>query len=213
MNKGFFITFEGCEGCGKSTQSNLLYQYLKKKGLNVVHTREPGGTRAAESIRKVLLDPRNSITPLAELLLYEASRAQHAAEVILPALKAGSIVICDRFTDATLAYQGYARGLDLDTIQKLNRIATQGLVPDLTILLDIAVEEGLAKARGLKKGSFATGDRLEREDVSFHRKVRKGYLALARKEPKRIKIIKTASTIEKTQQKIRAAIDKVLSGR
>ncbi|MHB9155151.1 MAG: dTMP kinase [Endomicrobiales bacterium] len=215
MNKGLFITLEGCEGCGKTTQARLLSGYLTENGYAVVLTREPGGTRLAEAVRKVLLDPGNRISPLAELLLYEAGRAQHVEEVILPALRAGKVVVCDRFTDATLAYQGYARGLDLAVIKNLNGIAAQGLSPDLTVYLDINVKAGLRRAKTLKKDDFVPGggDRLERENLRFHRRVREGYRALAAREPKRIVTIPTAETIEKTQEQILAAVRKALSRR
>jgi len=210
MHKGLFITFEGPEGGGKSTHSALLGQYLQKMGFRVVRTREPGGTIVAEALRKLLLNPQNNIAPITELMLYEASRAQHVQEVLLPALKKGSVVICDRYTDATVAYQGYGRGLDLDTIKELNAIATGNLVPDMTIVLDIPVEKGLIKARELNKDSFTAGDRLERECISFHKKVRQGYLALARKEPSRIKVISTGKDIEETHKNVVAAVQKVL---
>lgn len=211
MKKGFFVTIEGCEGSGKSTQSVLLYDYFKKSKFSAVHTREPGGTVMAETIRKLLLNPKNRIAPLAELLLYEAARAQHIQEVILPSLKAGKIVICDRYTDATLAYQGYGRGINLETIKKLNDIATQNLTPDLTIYLDIPVQEGLIKARTLKKDSFVLGgDRLERESVSFHKRVRRGYLLLAKIDPKRIKVIRTQKTAKETHKKIVDVVEKLL---
>jgi dTMP kinase len=212
MKKGFFITFEGCEGCGKSTQAHRLFEHLKNIGHKTVITREPGGTRFAEGIRRILLDPANTIVPLAELLLYEAGRAQHADEFILPALKAGHIVICDRFIDATIAYQGYGRGLDIATIRKLNTIAAYGLVPDLTIYLDIPVTTGLARAKGIDKDSLAggTGDRIERESLPFHRRVRKGYLALAEKEQRRIKVIRTAATIDGTHQQVVAMVSAAL---
>ncbi len=198
VKKNFFITFEGCEGSGKSTQSLLFCTHLKRMGIAAVHTREPGGTGVAESIRKILLNPKNSIAPVTELFLYEASRAQHMHDIILPALSAGKIVVCDRFTDATIAYQGYARGLDIAIIRRLNAIATGNRAPDLTIYLDIAPAKGLLKAKAIKNG----GDRLDRETLSFHRKVRRGYLAAARGEPQRIRIIKTAETIEETQSLI-----------
>ncbi|MGA2090520.1 MAG: dTMP kinase [Endomicrobiales bacterium] len=198
MNKNLFITFEGCEGSGKSTQSLLFYEQLKHRGIAAVHTREPGGTYIAESIRKILLNPRNTIAPITELFLYEAARAQHMHDIILPALAAGKVVVCDRFTDATVAYQGYARGLDISIIGLLNKIATDNHVPDITIYLDIPPAKGLTKAKAVKNG----GDRLDRECLSFHKKVRQGYLMAARKEPKRIMVIKTAKTIQKTQEKI-----------
>jgi len=200
--KGFFITFEGGEGSGKSTQSRLLCDLLKAKGYKVIRTREPGGTKLSEAVRRILLDPDNKITPVAELFLYETARTQHIAEIVKPALEAGGIVVCDRFTDATIAYQGYARGLDVTVIRKLNRIATFGIEPDLTIYLDISPEKGLNKARGIKKDFVKPCDRLEGEGISFHRLVRKGYLALAKSEPRRIKVIRTADTIAKTHRHI-----------
>ncbi|HBU68779.1 MAG TPA: dTMP kinase [Elusimicrobia bacterium] len=208
--KGFFITFEGPEGGGKSTHCELLSRYLHGCGFSVVRTREPGGTKLAEDIRQVLLNPKNSITPLAELMLYEASRAQHTQELIIPALNNGKTVICDRYTDATLAYQGYGRKLDIPTIKKLNSIATCGISPDLTIVLDTPVERGLALARGIKKESFEASDRIERENFDFHRTVRAAYLKIAKLEPKRIKVVRTAETVEDTQDKIRQIVKKAL---
>jgi dTMP kinase len=198
MDRKLFVTFEGCEGSGKSTQSLLFYDHLKQLGIAAVHTREPGGTAIAESIRKILLDPRNWISPVTELFLYEAARAQHMHDIILPALAEGKVVVCDRFTDATEAYQGFARGLDIAVIRQLNKIATGNVVPDLTIYLDIPPARGLVKAKAIKNG----GDRLDREGLSFHKKVRQGYLAAARREPQRIIVIKTAKTIEETQAAI-----------
>lgn len=208
MNKkSFFITFEGPEGGGKSTHTMLLEKYLISEGYNVVLTREPGGTKLAEKIRKILLDPDNSITPLTELMLYEAARAQHVANIIVPALEKKMIVICDRYTDATIAYQGYGRKLDIATIRALNKIATLNIVPDLTILMDIPVKQGLDAAKGLNKETYISGDRLERESIEFHMKVRKGYLALAKDEPSRIKIV----TIKTTQQETSADIIKIVA--
>jgi dTMP kinase len=206
----FFITFEGPEGGGKSTHSILLEKYLLSKGFDVVHTREPGGTSLAEKIRKILLDPENSISPLTELMLYEAARAQHVTDVIVPALEKKKIVICDRYTDATIAYQGYGRKIDIDTIRALNAIATFNIVPDLTILMDIPVEKGLIKAKSLNKETYISGDRLERESLEFHTKVRNGYLALAKNEPDRIKIIKMKDTHEETSSEIINVVNKAL---
>src|SRR5271157_786725 len=149
IRKGLFITFEGIDGCGKSTQSKLLAGRLKRAGYKVVYTREPGGTRLAEKLRDILLHPANKISPLAELFLYEASRAEHVSKIILPAVRSKKIVVCDRFFDATVAYQGYGRGLDLNVIETLNRFASTGLTPDLTILLDISAREGLKRAKAL----------------------------------------------------------------
>lgn len=202
MKKGFFITFEGPEGSGKSTHCALLVKYLKSKGCDIVFTREPGGTKAAEAVRSILLNPANTISPIAELLLYEASRAQHISEIILPALKSGKIVICDRFTDATIAYQGYGRNIDINIIRQLNNIAAQEITPNLTILLDVPSAKGLKLARNINKGHGTSGDRLEREKLSFHRRVRKGYLLLAKNEPERIKLVRTRKTVESTRREI-----------
>ncbi|MDD5260105.1 MAG: dTMP kinase [bacterium] len=203
---GIFITLEGPDGSGKSTQALLLIKFLKKSGYQVLHTREPGGDRVAESIRRLLLSPYNKITPETELFLYWASRSQHVQQVINPALARGVIVICERFNDATLAYQGYGRGVDLKLIKKMNQLASGGLIPDLTFLLDIAPERGLKKvleAKGVK-------DRFELEKLSFHKRVRKGYLELANQEPQRIKKISGSGTIEHIQQQIRCIINKKL---
>jgi dTMP kinase len=207
MKRGIFITFEGCEGSGKSTQSRLLGEYLKKKGFKVVLTREPGGTALSENIRQVLLHTKQNVSPIAELMLFEAGRAQHVKEVILPSLKAGKIIICDRYTDATLAYQGFARGLDLRTIKQLNDIATGGVYPHLTIYIDIPAKKGLNKAKKLSKASY---DRLENEKISFHEKVRKGYLAVAKSDPKRVKIIKCQKNIEGTHNLVIKTVNKIL---
>ena len=183
MRRGHFVTFEGGDGCGKTTQSLLIVKKLKGLGFDVVHTREPGGTMVAEALRKILLNPENNIAPITELLLYEACRAQHTNELILPALKDGKFVICERYTDATVAYQGFGRGLDRKIISQLNSIATSGLVPDITILFDFDIGKGLSRANDRGK------DRLEKEDELFHRKVRSGYLWLAKKFPSRVRMI------------------------
>jgi dTMP kinase len=180
---GLFITFEGGEGCGKSTQSRLLLKKLEQQNIPVVLTHEPGGTALGDELRKVLKRRRSSfISPRAELFLLAASRVQLVAEIIRPALEEGKVVVCDRFTHSTLVYQGYGRGLDLTTLETVNNIATQDLKPDLTILLDISPEQGLARKRSLK-------DRFELEDLSFHRRVREGYLKIAAAEPDRWLVI------------------------
>lgn len=178
--KGLFIVFEGPDKSGKSTQARRLVDSLRARGRDVVHTREPGGTGVAEGIRKVLLDPALTIAPLAELFLYEASRAQHTSEKIRPALEEGKIVVCERFTMSTDAYQGEARGLGLKKTSTLNKIATGGLRPQLTILLDIPVEE--FEARDLQREL----DRLESESAAFRAKVRKGYLKAAKADPRAV---------------------------
>lgn len=213
MKRGRFITFEGGEGSGKSTQARLLAESLKKRHIPVVHTREPGGTSIAESVRKVLLNPASRIAPLTELLLYEAARAQHLAEVVVPALRAGRTVICERYTDATEAYQGYGRGLDLRAIKTLNAIATERLLPDLTFLLDVPVTRGLPAARGLAKRLSRRaprangGDRMERESAVFHGRVRRGYLRLARTNPRRIRVIPWGGSIEQVHARILREVD------
>lgn len=186
MAGGLFITFEGGEGSGKSTQIRLLKKALEKRGHPVIVTREPGGTRIADQIRSILLDRNNKeMIPLTELFLYEASRAQHVAEVIQPMLKKGKTVISDRYADATTVYQGYARGLPSGQIHLLNSIATQYLKPGLTILLDCPIRLGFGRLRKLHKKL----DRIEQEKRIFHEKIRRGYLKIAKKEPKRVKVI------------------------
>jgi dTMP kinase len=210
-NKGIFITIEGVEGSGKTTQSYLLKEYIEKLGREVLLTREPGGTIFAEAIRKILLNPKFAPAPLSELFLYEAARAQHMEEFVVPALKASKIVICDRFIDATVAYQGYGRKLNLKLINQLNKAATFGVLPQLTIYLDIDVEKGLSKAKKLDKESYGSdGDRIERESVLFHNNVRKGYLSQAKKYPKRIKVIKTQKKALATHKLIRKYLDVIL---
>lgn len=203
--KGKLITLEGTEGSGKSLQARLLSKYLKKLGFKVIITREPGNTRIGKSIRKLLLDPENAdLNYVTELFLYLADRAQHVKEVIEPYLKKGYIVICDRFIDATVAYQGYGRGLPLALINKLNRLAVRGIMPNLTIILDVPLRLGLKRAIG--KGPIG-GDRIEREKLQFHRDVRRGYMELAKKEPKRIKVIKGDGDIKSVQKKIQGLIE------
>ncbi len=202
MRKGVFITFEGPEGGGKSTHIQLLGAYLRARGRRVLLTREPGGTTLAAGIRKLLLDGTGDLSPMAELFLYEADRAQHVHEVLEPALRQGKIVLCDRYTDSTLAYQSFGRRLHRPTVKVLNAIASQGLQPDLTILLDVPVERGLKLAKKKKKHH----DRLERAGLAFHKRVRAGFLQLAKKEPKRFFVIKQQETIQKTQMLIRKAI-------
>ncbi|MFH1073970.1 MAG: dTMP kinase [Candidatus Firestonebacteria bacterium] len=205
-----FITFEGPEGSGKTTQIKLLVHYLKSRGISVVETREPGGSEIAEKIRELLLDPRNKkMAAPAELLLYLASRAQHIKDKIKPSLEKGKTVICDRFSDSTMAYQGYARGISKQLIQSMNNFATSGLKPDLTFYVDIDVDIGLRRAR--KRSGRK--DRLELEKTSFHNKVRRGYLALAEKEPGRIKIIRGNGTIEEISKQICFFTDKILKKR
>ena len=198
--KGKFITFEGSEGCGKSTQSEMLFGYLKSKGLKAIYLREPGGVKLSEKIRDILLDPKNKISPEAETLLYMAARAQVVEEVIKPALKAGRIVVCDRFLDSTIAYQGFGLGVDIKLIKSIGNFTTQGISPDLTIFLDLPVKSGLKHRHNCK-------DRIECRSVNYHLRVRNGYLRLARQEPRRIKIVKVQKDKFKTQGLIRKIVD------
>lgn len=185
MSPGYFITFEGGEGSGKSTQLATLADTLRSAGIDVVVTREPGGTPVGDRIREVLLDPSNAgMAPMAELLLYEASRAQIVAEVIEPAIARGAVVLCDRFADSSTAYQSFARGLPLDDVLALNALATRGRTPDLTLLFDIDPEMGLARA-----ATQGAADRLESEALAFHEAVRAGFLILAAREPARFVVI------------------------
>jgi dTMP kinase len=207
-----FITFEGVEGSGKTTQIQRLKRYLARKGISCKVTREPGGPPISEKIRKILLDPNHrKLTPFSELLLYEAARAQHINEVIKPLLKKGIIVLCDRFNDATLAYQGFGRKIDLSLIKKLNDLACQGIKPDLTFLLDCPSDLGLKRA--LQRNRISKNEkegRFEKEKIQFHHRVRKGYLAIAKKEPQRVKIIDTRVGVEKVFEKIREVVDEIL---
>jgi dTMP kinase len=209
-----FITFEGIEGCGKTTQLGLLAERLCRRGLDVLPTREPGGCPIADAIRNILLHPGNSaMVPRAELLLYAAARAQHVDEVILPALRQGKVVLCDRFTDATLVYQGYGRGLDTSLIADLNTLATEGLFPQLTLLLDMPAEDGLKRA--LRRNMTITTekeDRFERESIDFHRRVREGYLKLAGRE-KRFRVIDARGSRDKVAERVETAVDELLSQR
>lgn len=203
--KPVFITLEGIEGSGKTTQTSRLVAFMEEMGYECVVTREPGGTLIGKKIRAILLDPENAgLDPLAELLLYAADRAQHIRKVIKPALAEGKAVICDRFADATTVYQGFARGLDLDLIMRIHRIVLNELAPDLTLLFDVTAQTGLARARG----AIANGDRdhdesrFENEALAFHERVRNGYLKLARKEPDRFHIIDAGRNADEVTQQM-----------
>lgn len=200
--KGKLISFEGIEGTGKTTQARLLYQFLISKGYDVVLTEEPGSTKIGSKIRGILLSPdHQGMTSTTELLLYYADRAQHLNELIMPSIERGAIVITDRFTDSTYAYQGYGRGIKLNLIDSIDIIATERLRPDITILLDLEVETGLKRNRGINKT-----DRLELEDIEFHKRVRKGYLELAQKETQRIKVVDASLSIIEVQNIILSII-------
>lgn len=199
-----FISFEGTEGAGKSTQIKALAEYLRSKGHDVVETVEPGGTNIGYKIRELLLDPQNHMDPLAELLLYYSSRAQHVKEIIAPAINDGRVVITDRYTDSTVAYQGYARGIDLELIKKLNEIVVPEMKPSLTLMLDLDVEEGLRRNRAAQKE-----DRFELEAVEFHKRVRDGFHKIAQAEPERVKIVDASVSSEEVARKIIEIIEEV----
>jgi dTMP kinase len=210
MNGALFVTFEGIEGSGKSTHLRQLAGVLRDDGRDVVETREPGGTVLGQALRDLLLAPSTApLEPTAELLLYCADRAQHVAEVIRPALAAGRIVLCDRFSDSTIAYQGYGRGLDLDLVRTLDARARGGLEPDLTFVLDCTPEAGLARVH-TRSGA---GDRFEQEALAFHQAVRHGFHALAAAAPARYRVIDSTPPAAEVGARIRAEMLRALDGR
>lgn len=201
--KGKFITFEGLEGAGKSTQAERLYSSLLKAGYPVVKTREPGGTDLGDAIRSILADRVfSSMAPMTEALLFSAARYEHIDKLILPAVQEGKIIICDRFADATVAYQCFGRGLDLELINQVNLIATKGIKPDLTFFLDIEPEKGFLRVTKRIESLNMELDRIENEKSEFFLKVRQGYLYLAKKEPERFKVIKAEGEVEEIYRKI-----------
>ncbi len=209
-----FITLEGIEGSGKTTQMSHIARFLEGRGRTCVQTREPGGTGIGEKLRAILLDPAHRhLAPGAELLLYTADRVQHVQEVVAPALEAGRTVLCDRFFDATLVYQGYARGLDRHLVQTLHNLLLGGLKPDLTLLLDLDPEAGLRRAwRQLDSGSRGNGEsRFEKEALAFHRKVRAGYLDLAAGEPQRFAVVDAARSEAAVRETIFEILDRRLN--
>lgn len=209
MKKGIFISIEGGEGSGKTTQTEFIRRYLAGRGFDVLLTFEPGGTKVGKRIRRIILDPSSrGIDRICELFLYLADRAQHVRDVIEPALKKGQVVVSDRFTDATVAYQGFGRGISRQLIRILNTAAASGVKPDLTICLDLGPHEGLrrAKRKGIK-------DRIEDEGLSFHERVREGYLRSAGEEPSRIKIVKVVSPPSRVFGSIKKHIDSVIRRR
>ena len=200
-----FITFEGEEGSGKSSQAQALLIWLSSKQIPAILTHEPGGTELGEKISDLVKwAQETTISPMTELLLFNASRAQHVNDVIRPALKESKVVICDRFDDSTTAYQSYGRGLDLDMVKQVNNTATGGLRPNLTILLDISIEDGLARKSGEKL------DRFEQEDIDFHRKVREGYLKMADEEPERWLVINAMQSRKQISDSIRERVGTLL---
>ena len=204
-----FVTFEGVEGAGKSTQIALAEQWLIDKGHAVLTTRQPGGCSLGLELRRMLLDARNThIAPTAELFLYLADRAQHVAEVIRPALAQGTTVLCDRYHDSTVAYQGFGRGLDVEHLLALGQLATGGLAPDCTLLLDLPVDTGLARARGrnVATGAAQSEGRFEAEHLEFHQKVRHGFLALAAREPGRFLVVDATGTAQEVFERVRQGL-------
>jgi len=209
-----FITFEGPEGSGKTTQIQPLFADLQSRGYDVVLTREPGGTAIGDQIRRILLDPANQeMLPEAEILLFSASRAQLVGQVVRPALERGAIVICDRFADSTMAYQGYGRGLDLESLHRITQFATGGLMPDLTVYLDLDVEEGLRRKRVAGQQDSEAWNRLDQQAIDFYDRVQRGYLALASAEPDRWLVIDAARPTEVVQAEIRRRVGALLYNR
>ena len=201
---GVFISFEGIEGCGKSTQIQFLADTLRAHGREVVMTREPGGTALGQILRKLLLEPITPLAPGAEVLMMLADRAQHIQEVIAPALNANQLVLCDRFLDSTIAYQGYGRKIDLSLLAQLNTFACDGYVPALTFLLDVPVAEGLRRAQ--KRRGNETADHFEVESVAFHERVRDGFLSVARAEPHRVRVLYSTRPLDVVRQEIVAIV-------
>jgi dTMP kinase len=208
LTSGRFITFEGIEGSGKTTQIQMLSNHLEESGIDHLLTREPGGTPIGDQIRRLVLDPGNvDMTPICDLLLYAAARAQHIEQVIRPALGAGRLVLCDRFKDATFAYQGYGRGIRLDLIDALHDLETLALRPDLTLLFDIDASHALERARDRDSGRPHDETRFEQQDLEFHERVRSGYLELAQQEPGRFVVIDASGAIDEVHARVLAAIE------
>ncbi|MGC9360390.1 MAG: dTMP kinase [Anaerolineae bacterium] len=209
---GLFVTLEGPDGAGKTTQAALLTQALRSRGLIVTDTREPGGTRIGEQVRAILHDVRHAeMLPETEVLLFAASRAQHVGERIRPALKAGQVVVCDRYAESTLAYQGYGRGLDLDSLWQITRFATDDLRPDLVILLDLDVEQAMERRKRDEEAGGARRNRLDRLDGAFYERVRQGYHAMALEEPDRWLVLDATRPITEVHQTIWERVDYLLS--
>lgn len=213
--KARLVTFEGIEGCGKSTVAREALEALRRAGVDAVLAREPGGTALSESVRGILLDPaRRGMAPRAELMLYLAARAQLVEEIIRPALAAGRSVLCDRYLDASVAYQGYARGLGEALVRRFNAAIVGDAVPDRTFLLDLPVAEGLARgpARREREG-IAAPDRLEREDAAFHERVRQGYLRLARRERRRVVVVDASRPLDAVRGAVLGNLERLFSVR
>jgi dTMP kinase len=209
---GTFITFEGIDGSGKSTQLRMLANFLKEAGCDVLLTREPGGTPVGNRLRAALLDAQEEVDPLTELLVFAADRAQHVRRVLRPALESGQVVFSDRYADATAAYQGAGRGFSPELISEIIQLATEGLKPDLTLLFDLSVADSITRTRRLGDGT-QRGDRLDAEDAEFHTRVRVAYLRLAQAEPARIKVVETNQPLELTHERVKGIVIPFLSSR
>ena len=209
---GTFITFEGIDGSGKSTQLRLLANFLKETGCDALLTREPGGTPVGNRLRAALLDAQEEVDPLTELLVFAADRAQHVRRVLRPALKSGQVVFSDRYADATAAYQGAGRGFSPELISEIIELATEGLKPDLTLLFDLPVEASTTRTRRRANGKLQ-GDRLDAEDAEFHTRVRDAYLRLAAAEPQRVKVIETNQPLELTHERVKEIVIPFLRSR
>jgi len=209
---GTFITFEGIDGSGKSTQLRLLANYLKEVGCEVLLTREPGGTPVGVRLRGALLDAHEEVDPLTELLVFAADRAQHVRRVLRPAIAAGKVIISDRYADATVAYQGAGRGFSPELIAEIVQLATEGLRPDLTVLFDLSVEDSIART-SRRANAKNKGDRLDAEASDFHVRVRNAYLEIARTEPERVKIVETNRPAEETHQRVKWIVVPFLKSR
>jgi dTMP kinase len=209
---GTFITVEGIDGSGKSTQLRLLTNFLSSQGCDVLVTREPGGTPVGLRLRAALLDAQEQVDPLTELLVFAADRAQHVRRVLRPAIEAGRIVLSDRYADATRSYQGAGRGFSEELISEIIQLATEGLLPDLTLLFDLSIEESSARTRR-RLESKPTGDRLDLEDAEFHTRVREAYLDLAKKEPERFRIVTTSGPVEETHERVKEIVVPFLRAR
>jgi len=210
---GTFITFEGIDGSGKSTQLRLLGNFLRANGCDALLTREPGGTALGVRLRAALLDAMEEVDPLTELLVFAADRAQHVRRVLRPALKAGKVVISDRYADATVAYQGAGRGFSPELISQIVQLATDGLKPDLTLLFDLSIDESINRTSRRTSGRSSGRDRLDIEKADFHARVRDAYLQIARAEPERVKLIDTSGPVEYTQDRLKEIIIPFLQNR
>lgn len=210
--KGIFITFEGIDGSGKSTQLRLLASFLRSRGCEIVVTREPGGTPLGLRLRAALLDAQEQVDPLTELLVFAADRAQHVRRLLRPSLESGQVVLSDRYADATVAYQGAGRGFSPELISKIVGLATEGLKPDLTLLFDLSVDACLERTRR-RTGGKHRGDRLDAENASFHTRVRNEYLRLAKEEPGRIKLVDTSGSVEETHMHVKRLVVSFLKER